>query len=131
MVPVTQSFRHSHDLGGEAVKGLLQGFFVSEISEARKHTFELSLYSQHSKFHVSFAWLVLVLRKKNVCTMRVWLSAGIRILGSGEAALKTASQVQSLVQKSLYKAQKERKYSRATPVSESQGNSSGYVKVPE
>lgn len=66
-----------------------------------------------------------------MCAMGVWLSAGIPILGSGEAALKMVSQVQSLVQKSLYKAQKKSKYSRATPVSESQSNSSGYVKVPE
>lgn len=73
MVPVTQNFRHPHDLGGATAEGPLEEFFVSEISGEENSPWSC-LWLQKAKFYMNFAWLVLALSTKEVFVLRVWLT---------------------------------------------------------
>lgn len=96
MVPVTLDFRHPRDLGGKIAEGLLEEFFLFLTFQKKKHTFELSLFHQHSKFHVSVAWPALVTSIKEVLAVRVCLALCGHSPSKGKSDLKVVSKVQSL-----------------------------------
>ena len=73
MVPVTQNFRHPCDLGGATAEGPLEEFFVSEIS-GEENTLWSRLCLQNLNLSMNFAWLVLVLRTKDVFAVQAWLT---------------------------------------------------------
>ena len=112
MVPVTQNFRHAHDLGGATVEGPLEEFVVSEISGEENSPWSC-LGLQNSKFYVNFAWLVFALSTKGVFVMRVWLPPPSS-QHEGKH-LEGAAEVQSLVR---FLESKERKCSRTIRLSE-------------
>lgn len=96
--------------------------------QKKKHTFELSPFHQHSKFHVSVAWPALVTSIKEVLAVRVCLALRSCSPPKGKSDLKVVSKVQSLVR--FLKSTEENIPAQSMCVSESQSILGVYEMAP-
>lgn len=95
MVPRTRNFRQPHDLGGETAKGLLEEFFVSEISDEENTTLSWACTVRMQNLVRALLGPCLFLKTKDVFAVRVWLPAVLLIIRGSQ--IKGVSKVRSLV----------------------------------